>query len=332
MREGLSHDYITGNIERDPGHSAEPEEFHKWYQSSFHAKYYHMMLRAKLEDFISEDQIIQDLLAPRNKLIMVMGGADTGKTTLTECISDLLAKKANVGIIDLDMGQSHIGLPTTIAWAKIKDEFKGWQDIRLKGFYFTGTLSPAGSLLPALTGAKLITDKALSSCDKVVLDTTGLIAEPAGRVLKQYKIDILSPDIILALEHSYELEHILKGFKHLRSPKIYRLPVPTQIASKSVTKRTRYRIEKFASYFTGSHMLEISYRDIGLRFTREPMSLSSAELKNRIVSLRDGMNRDIALGIIEKIILKDSKLLIRSPAKKDVKFHTIVIGMVNIPV
>ena len=287
-------------------------------------------MSGNLEDFIRDDQIIQELLVPRNKLIMVMGGADTGKTTLIECISDLLAKKTNVGIIDTDMGQSHIGLPTTVAWGMVKGEFKGWQLIHVKDFYFTGALSPVGNLLPALTGAKLITDKALSTCDKVVLDTTGLIAEPAGRVLKQFKIDILSPDIVLTLERSHELGHILNGFKYLTSPRIYRLPVPGQVASKSAAKRTRYRLEKFTSYFTGSHTLEISFNDAGIRFIREPMSINTAELKHKIVSFRDEMNRDIALGIIVGLNLKERKILIRSPINKDVKFYTLVIGIVNI--
>ena len=33
-------------------------------------------MTGKLEDFIKEDKIIKELLVPRNKLIMVMGGAD----------------------------------------------------------------------------------------------------------------------------------------------------------------------------------------------------------------------------------------------------------------
>lgn len=41
---------------------------------------------------------------PKNRLIMVTGGSDTGKTTLTRCIAHLLAQEGEVGIVDLDMG------------------------------------------------------------------------------------------------------------------------------------------------------------------------------------------------------------------------------------
>jgi polynucleotide 5'-hydroxyl-kinase GRC3/NOL9 len=158
-----------------------------------------------LQEFIKDNKIVRELCNNRNRLIMVMGGSDTGKTTLV-----------------LDMGQSHIGPPTTIAWGRAGKKFQNWSDIAVKDFYFTGTLSPAGNLLPSVVGAKLITDRALSMCHKAVVDTTGLISDPVGRVLKQYKIELLSPDIIIALEKSGELDHILMSYRSIKSPRILR--------------------------------------------------------------------------------------------------------------
>ncbi|MCK5286431.1 MAG: hypothetical protein KAJ59_01330, partial [Thermodesulfovibrionia bacterium] len=86
-------------------------------------------MSGRLKDFVKEAHIVKEIRDPRNTLIMVMGNSDTGKTTLIECIADLLAQGTTVGIVDLDMGQSHIGLPTTIAWGKIQRGFKGWADI-----------------------------------------------------------------------------------------------------------------------------------------------------------------------------------------------------------
>jgi polynucleotide 5'-hydroxyl-kinase GRC3/NOL9 len=287
-------------------------------------------MTGKLEDFIKEDKIIEELLAPRNKLIMVLGGADTGKTTVIECIADLIARVTPVGIVDADMGQSHVGLPTTIAWGQIKGGFKDWQSIKTESFYFTGTLSPPGNLLPVMVGAKLITDSAGASCDKVIIDTTGLIAEPAGRVLKQFKIDLLRPDIVIALEYSNELEHILNGFKSQKLPKIYRLTVPVQVKSKSITLRTEFRINKFKSYFSEAQTVEVSFEDAEIRFTRDSVRLNTMELKDRVVSIRDERNWDIALGIIKHISQKERKILIRSPINKDISFATIVIGTAEI--
>jgi len=288
------------------------------------------MATEKLVDFIKEPGITRELLGPRNKLILVIGGPDTGKTTLIECIADLLAEHQEVGVVDLDMGQSHIGMPTTIAWGKIKGVFKDWSDIRTEDFYFTGTLSPPGNLVPALVGAKLITEKALFFCQKVIVDTTGLIAEPAGRVLKQYKIDILSPDIILALERAKELGHILDCYTLQKFPLVYRLSVPMQVELKSITGRAQYRALRFKSYFTNARTHEVSYEDMGIRFTREPIQFSTSELKDTVVSFRDVRNRDLALGIVEGLNIRHKKLEILSPINPDVKFSTLLFGMTKI--
>lgn len=280
----------------------------------------------KLEDFIKDNSIIEEIINLGNKLIMAIGGSDTGKTTMVECLADLLARYSDVGIVDLDMGQSHIGPPTTIAWGKIEGGFKDWPSIKVEDFYFTGTTTPVGSLLPAIAGAKIITERAISSCEKVIVDTTGLIAEPTGRVLKQFKIDILSPDIILALEFSGELSHILDSFKFNKSPKIYRLPVSDDVKPKDISRRSQYRFEKINSYFINANILEVPIEQVVIRFIREPLKFTISDLESRIVSFRGENNKDIALGIIEGIDLKDRKLLIRTSMTHDVKFSTIVIG------
>ncbi len=261
-----------------------------------------------------------------------MGGADTGKTTLVEGIADFLSKSGRVGLVDLDMGQSHIGPPTTIAWGKITEGFRGWPGISIEDFYFTGAVTPFGSLLPSVVAAKLMTEKALTSCKKVVVDTTGLIAEPVGRVLKQFKIDILSPDLILALEYSGELKQILDAFRFHRSPEIHRLIVPAQVKRKAIAKRSQYRFEKFKGYFKGSHILKVPVEAVGIRFLREPSRFSLAGLKNRVISFRDKDNKDISLGYIEGLKQRENRLLIRTPMSSNVEFSAVVIGRAVIDV
>jgi len=286
--------------------------------------------RGRLEEFIKYTNIIKELKNPQNKLIMVIGGTDTGKTTLVECIAEFLGKSMDIAIVDLDMGQSHIGLPTTIGWGKIQKGFNGWDKIKAEDFYFTGTISPPGNLVPTIVGAKLITEKAISCSQKVIIDTTGLVSGPMGRLLKQFKIDLLRPNMILALERAEELGHILDTFKSQRFPKIYRLQVPAQVTTKSIAIRARYRAERFKSYFMNANTMEVSLKDIGLRFTKEPTKLSTVYLKDRIVSFRDDKNKDLALGIIEGVSLRDKKMMIRSPLSKDIKFSILVIGIAKI--
>jgi len=285
---------------------------------------------AGIEDFTKIAFLHEPIMDPRNKLIMVMGGSDTGKTTLVESVVNLLSEQASVGIVDLDMGQSHIGPPTTVAWGKAVREFQDWEGIGVEEFYFTGSLTPMGNLLPSVAGAKLMTEKALSCCGKVVVDTSGLIAEPAGRVLKQYKIDALSPDIILALEHSLELGPILDAFRFHKHPKVHRLQVPDQVTAKSWATRNRYRLGKMEHYFRHASTREVSLEEVAIRFTRGPSGFGRMDLKNRVVSFRDKDNRDIALGIIRGIELKDNLLSVLTPLGSEKKVSAIVIGSTEI--
>jgi len=276
------------------------------------------------------ESAVEDLIGQDDKSIMVMGGPDTGKTSMVETIADRLARWFNVGIVDMDIGQSHIGPPSTIAWGRIKKRFEGWSGIEPEDFYFAGTTSPIGSLLPFVTGARLITEKALSFCDKVIIDTTGLIAPPVGTILKQFKIDIICPDVIIGLEHSAELGPILDAFRFNRTPSVYRLPVSSAVKAKSVTKRNRYRVEKFKSYFTDSRIVNVSAEGVGIRFVRKPSGLGIADLKNRLVSFRDADNRDIALGIIYGIKSGGKSFLILTPMDQKAKFSSIVIGTTGV--
>jgi polynucleotide 5'-kinase involved in rRNA processing len=143
-------------------------------------------------------------------------------------------------------------------------------------------------------------------------------------------MDLLRPDMVLALERSGELSHILDAFRFHRRPKISRLAVPDTVKTKAVSRRSLYRFEKIKRYFSHTRTVEVSVDDVGVRSTREPRrqppGFSLQGLKNRVVSFRDEQNRDVALGIVEAIRSRENKLLIRTPMGADSRFSTIVIG------
>jgi polynucleotide 5'-hydroxyl-kinase GRC3/NOL9 len=284
----------------------------------------------QLEDLIRDSSVVEELIRPGNRKIMVIGGTDTGKTTMIECLIDLLSKEGNVGIVDLDMGQSHVGPPTTVAWGEVRGGFRGWSQVAMEEFYFTGAVSPVRSLLPAIVGAKLMTDRAASSCGKIVIDTSGMISGPLGRILKQSKIDILAPDMIPALQCSGELGHIIDPFYENVMPKIYIFPVSPTMRSKSIPMRGQYRFESMTSYFASSDIREVPINLAVMRFTSEPSGRSVIDLTDRVISFRDRYNRDLALGIIEEIRMKEEMFMIRTPLTRDADFSAIIVGKTRI--
>ncbi len=275
-------------------------------------------------------QVLEQLAKPDIRLVMVIGGADSGKTTLIEEIADALSQEAVIGIVDADIGQSHLGPPATVACGRVKGGFGGWDSIPVDGFYFTGAVSPPGNLLPLTVGTKLMADRALAACDKVLVDTTGLVEEPIGRVLKQQKIDILMPDMLIALQRQDELTPILDPLRFQKKPAVLTLPVPVWTKRKSVSERARYRQERFRSYFKDARIAEFLSEKTSFRFLRGEEGVSLSSLGDRLVALRDEENTDLALGVIEAWDPSGKRLMVKTSLMDTGKVATMVIGTVNV--
>lgn len=260
---------------------------------------------------------------PQKRVIMVIGASDSGKTSIVWSIARSLCERYKTAIVDLDMGQSHIGPPTTIAWAMMEKQIADWSVMEMRDFYFVGSVTPFGNLLPAITGARLITEKALNSAEKVVIDTTGLISEPVGRILKHHKIDILEPDIILAVQTSQELSRIIDPLRFNERPEIIRIPVPSGVRIKTQVKRAGYRVERMMCYLKEAEIISLRDDRVCTRFTRNPLR-SKGEFINRVVSMRNSLNKDIAIGIIKDMTLGNINIL--TPLKDLRDVSSIVIG------
>ena len=276
------------------------------------------------------EELRDRILASERCVVMVVGGSDTGKTTLVERLADLLAPSGSVAVVDADMGQSHIGPPTTVGWGLVKEKFPGWDAIEPEDFYFVGATSPYRNLLPAVVGAKLMCDVARSRARFVLVDTTGLVAGSVGCILKWSKIDAVRPDIVLAVQRSDELEPVLAPYTHARLPLIIRMRAPEAAVSKSVNQRTAHRERMFARYFGNSGLAELAADRVSLRCTDTLPKPRLHNLINRLVSLRDPAGRDIALSILVERDADNDSFLVRTPLKTVENVSTIVVGNLRI--
>ena len=276
------------------------------------------------------EELRDTILASERCTIMIMGGSDTGKTTLVEMLADWLAASRTVAIVDADMGQSHIGPPTAIGWGLVKEKFCGWETIEVEEFYFVGATSPYMNLLPTVVGAKLMCDEARRKARSVIIDTTGLISGTVGCILKWSKLDAIQPNIVLAIQKENELESILAPYSHASTPQIVRLKAAREVLNKSVDQRTAHRERLFALYFENSSVTGFSANRVSLRCADGLSTPYSQNLTNRIVSLRNATGRDIALGILVEIAAGGNSFLLRTPLKDAEPVRTIVIGGIRI--
>jgi|Deesub1362A_J573_1020465.scaffolds.fasta_scaffold00005_2 polynucleotide 5'-hydroxyl-kinase GRC3/NOL9 len=251
------------------------------------------------------EEISKEIVTKELRKILILGGNDVGKSTLVGYLANFLVKSGySVGIVDGDVGQSHIGPPATISLGEPLEPFFSLNRIKPRAMYFVGSTTPKGHLLQMLTGTKLMVEKALNN-KFVVINTTGLI-DSAGVALKTSKIELLEPDIIIAIQRGKELEKILEPFSFFN---IRRLNVPEKTRRKGIRERKKLREKAFREYFRRSKRLKLRFEEI--KFCR----FSKFE-KNLLLGLADEKNSILGLGIL---IDWNGELEIETPVKEKVR-------------
>jgi polynucleotide 5'-hydroxyl-kinase GRC3/NOL9 len=227
------------------------------------------------------EQVLEAVLNER--VIVVMGDKDTGKTTfVTSLANELFRQGCSVGVIDADVGQSDIGPPTTIGLGIVQRPLTALRDVALQSLYFVGDISPKGHLLPLAIGTRKMLDIALAQgIQKILIDTTGLVRGHLGRVLKQYKIELVAPDVIVCLQQAGECEPLLKSYQGFAKPRILRVAAHHRCRTKTPSERQTNRARLFDSYFTTAQTLRVSLAEVGLfetpLFSGIPLSAQELE-------------------------------------------------------
>jgi polynucleotide 5'-hydroxyl-kinase GRC3/NOL9 len=203
------------------------------------------------------------------RLILVIGETDTGKTSFTTFLAGtLLERGLSVGVVDADLGQSDIGPPTTVGLGRLRAPVERLGDAEVLGLYFVGSTSPQGHLLPTVLGTRMMAQKAVRlGFDRVVVDTSGMVQGEMGRLLKQHKIDLVEPDLVLCLQRNGECEHILRPYEASQRPTILRLASAGTTRRRSQEERRQHRERSLQAYFAGARPISL---DLGRIVLRQP--------------------------------------------------------------
>ncbi|MFB6214452.1 MAG: Clp1/GlmU family protein [Candidatus Bipolaricaulia bacterium] len=180
--------------------------------------------------------------------IMVLGGMDTGKTTL---IRKLHGKLGGL-VIDGDLGQSEIGPPGLISL--------GTYETGMKDGYFVGSFTPRGNLVQVMTGIARLVNRDPKRC---FVDTDGWIDGEAARVYKGELISLVDPDVLLLLQREDELE---KFSTYLSGDKVVNLKAQ-KLEEKSRGERSANRVRKFKFYFSRSRRIKKGWKELKIAGT-----------------------------------------------------------------
>ena len=280
------------------------------------------------------DKITQQLLKGgliQTGICLILGAVDTGKTTLAMALAKRLAKQQPVGIVDADIGQSHIGPPTTVGWTIIDSQQVDFSQLTACEISFVGDVTPVGHLLQLTAAIVQCVRRASEAAELIIIDTPGFIHGPAATALWWAVQRILNPKLILAVQRSDELRDIVAGLRSF-DLRLELISCPPEIPLKSPQSRQRYRRNQFDEYFRDSCLHNISLGDVVIQSSR---SLSRERLLSSLVALRDGRGIDLAIGLIVDWQEDKDVLVVRAPQLDPPgtgQIRCLVIGDISIDI
>ena len=270
----------------------------------------------------SEEWIeIGEVFERKGGRLFVIGASDSGKTTFLLFMLNFLIKKGKrVGMLDLDIGQSSIGPPTTVGFGIANKEVETLTEIKPEKLYFVGSVSPKGHLLQILIGAeKLIREVEKHRVDHLLVDTTGLVDGPVAEILKEAKIEIINPDFIILFEEKEERENLIKPFI-FSEKRIIRVKPSPYVSQRDREERIKYRENRFKEYFKDRKILKIIFSEknllgIDLNYEIPP--------PGTLISLLDKDRFSVSLGVVKSFDKEGGAMTIVVPSSfhdKEVKF------------
>ena len=267
---------------------------------------------------------------------MILGASDTGKTTLAAALAKhAVAGMANatksqpIGIIDADIGQSHIGPPTTVGWAIVDNPQINFSKLIVGGISFVGDVTPVGHLLQLTAAITQCVQQVSEAAELIIVDTPGFIHGPAATALWWAVQRILKPKLILAVQRDDELSNILAGLWSLQV-QLETIKSSPQIPTKSPQDRRSYRQSQFRKYFRDSCLYNISLSNMAVQISR---NLRHESFINRLVALRNEKGIDVALGAITGWQQGGNIMIVKAPPLNPPKADQIcclVIGDITI--
>ncbi len=274
---------------------------------------------------------------PKGRLLL-LGAVDTGKTTLMGALTHRLVPKQPVALVDADVGQSHIGPPTTVGWTVIGPASRAnpvpplfsarTPELAARGIAFVGDISPVGHLLQWIAALMLCVQQAERAAEVVLIDTPGLVTGGVACSLWWTVQKLLRPERIIAIQREHELGEVLAGLQAGLSA-ITRVRAPSELRRKSLEARQQHRRRLFDRYFQSASAQTLDLKKVSVRATGR---MGADDLVGRIVGLTDAQGQDMAIGVIERWPRRGGRVTIRVPRLDIRRVRCLTMGDIRIDI
>lgn len=241
---------------------------------------------------------LRERVVGESGVVMLIGGPDTGKTTLAKLLlRDALARARTVAFVDADIGTSTVGPPACVGlkWIKSAHDFERLYEA--DELRFVGSTEPQGVILPHVIAASALVDVARKADDFIILDTTGMVQGVVGQTLKYHLMEACDPALVVAMQRVSEMEPTIGMLHRFFGARVARGgPLPGLVPLGPVEKRAA-RIAAFAGALTPPLA---RWRVASNVFAPTlPEGFKAEKLAGMLVGIHDGTGRCLGLGVLE---------------------------------
>ncbi len=239
-----------------------------------------------------------DDLARRRGVVMLVGGPDTGKSTLArQLLAAAVAAGKVAAYVDADVDQTTVGPPTCVGLKFVAEQRDLAELSHADALHFVGAISPEGVILQQVVATAALVDAARSAADLVVIDTTGSISGVGGQTLKYHKMELCRPDVLIGLQRGAELEPLVGMLRRFFSVDVETAVVDPEVRPMDPEVRRAHRAKAFAAAFA-EPLQRWRVRSTVFAPTL-PEGLDLSRLHGVLVGLQDGTGACLGLGVLE---------------------------------
>lgn len=266
--------------------------------------------------------------------VIVIGGSDTGKTTLCRWLLSKLPEQTRPALVDSDIGQSTVGPPACIGWRKAgRTEYQ---------FTFTGDITPATHPTATLAGTcRAVLAAETAGANMVLLDTSGYLGGRGGFELKSAKLELLAPGPhskrplhAILIGDTPEIRRLMAGWYKDPRLTIHRIAQSEVLVQKTRIQRAEWRRKRFAETLASCDLRRVSLRSKQLINLPTATELKAAghevsELAGLLVAFGDAERWGICLGLLQQMDMKALEILVRAPKAAETA-ESIIFGTLRL--
>ena len=238
--------------------------------------------------------------------VIVIGGADTGKTTLCTFLSNfLILENRQVAVVDADIGQTDLGPPTTMAAGDVAASVVNLSQVEPSERLFIGLTSPGHAKAKVIRSIMRLVESHTKPGKMVIVNTDGWITGNEAVLYKLQMLDELHPDITLGIGGN-EISPILQAGNRAT----LLVGSPDTIKERTRVDRRELRSLGYQKYLAGASLRTFHVNGVKLRYCITPNDLDLdrvprsqlGNLKDTIVGFLDANDFLQEIGILKDIV------------------------------